>query len=84
MTQKEALVRQKEKVQQKKVEEANQLLESAKTDFKAKLEAEKKRCQEKVDKMKLELTEQQLCVDELRLELKKWKDKYEVLRDGME
>lgn len=84
MTQKEALVRQKEKVQQKKVEEANQQLESAKTDFKTKLEAEKKRCQEKVDKMKLELTEQQLCVDELRLELKKWKDKYEVLRDGME
>jgi len=57
LTQKEALVRQKERAQQKKLDEANGVLDQAKTEFKAKQEDERKRFAERVDKMKLELTE---------------------------
>lgn len=48
------------------------------------MEQERKKHQERVDKMKLELTENWLTIDELRREAKQWKDKYELLREGME
>jgi len=34
--------------------------------------------------MKLELTESWLSISELRREVKHWKDKYDMLREGIE
>jgi hypothetical protein len=66
------------------LDEANGALDQAKIEFKGKLDGERKRFAERLDKMKLELTEAQLSADELRVEVKRWREKYEVLREGME
>ena len=60
------------------------MLELVKTDLRTKVEVERKQHETRIDKMKLELTECWLNVDELRSEVKQWKDKYEILREGME
>ena len=80
----EKQVKTKERAQQKKVDESNNLLELVKTDLRTKVEVERKQHETRIDKMKLELTECWLNVDELRSEVKQWKDKYEILREGME
>ena len=52
--------------------------------MRAKLEGDRKKYQERIDKLKLELTESWLSIGELRKEVKTWREKYEVLREGME
>lgn len=59
-------------------------LSELKATMKAKLESNKSHYQVSMDKMKLELMDAQLTADELRHDLKEWKERYDMLREGVE
>lgn len=59
-------------------------MDTLKTTSRTKLDTERLKYQERLDKLKLELTENWLLVGELRREAKNWRERYEVLREGME
>lgn len=76
LNQKEKETKTKERVQQKKFDDNSNELETLKLTMKTKSDLDRKSYQTQLDKMKLELTECWLANDELRGEVKDWKERY--------
>ena len=77
-------VKTKERMERKKAEEERVQVEAMKREVAGRVEGERRRYEEKIDKLKLELTESWLSVSELRREVKMWREKYEQIREGTE